>query len=139
MPSHMSRTIKAQAEKLRFCNKKCIVERFQHNRKVGPGVRSDLLGIFDLLAFSPQEGVIAIQVCGADFSSHYKKITEEKADEALIWLASGRGRTKIEIWSWRYLLVKRGGKKRTWQPRVRRISYEDFKGHYRSDKNIEAA
>jgi hypothetical protein len=98
-----------------------------------------LLQIFDLLSFSPQEGVIGIQVCGPDFSSHYRKITEEKTDNALIWLSSGRGRTKIEIWSWRKLLVKRGGKLRTWQPRIKRISYTDFKGHYRSDKDIEAA
>lgn len=134
----MSRTIAEQGKYNRVCGRDLIVERFIHNRKVG-GHRCDLLGLFDLLALSPREGIIGIQVCGPDFSEHYRKITEEKADNALLWLSCGRGRTKIEIWSWRKLLVKRGGKQRTWQARVKRISYNDLKGKYTADAETEAA
>lgn len=136
MPSHMQRTIKEQKDMGRICG---IVERFIHNRKVGHGIRSDLFNIFDLLSIHPEQGVIGIQVCGPDFAQHYKKITEEHADKALLWLAAGRGRTKIEIWAWRYLLVKRGGKQRRWQSKVKRISYQDFKGKYTADAETEAA
>ncbi len=138
MLSHMSRTIAEQGKYNRVCGRDLIVERFIHNRKVG-GHRSDLLGLFDLLALSPREGIIGIQVCGPDFSEHYKKITIEKADNALLWLSCGRGRTKIEIWSWRKLLVKRGGKQRKWQARVKQINYNDLKGKYTADAETEAA
>lgn len=130
MPSHMTRTIKEQERLGRICG---IVERFCHNRKVGPGIRSDLYNIFDLLSMHPRQGIIGIQCCGSDFSAHYRKITEEHADKALIWLSSGRGRTHIEIWAWRKILKKKGGKQRIWSPRIKRISYADFKGRYRAD------
>lgn len=139
MTSHMQRTI-AEMKKLQRVYG--IVERFIHNysaHKKSPGIRSDLFNIFDLLAMHPRQGIIGIQVCGPDFSSHYKKITQEHADKAIMWLAAGRGRSKIEIWSWRKVLKKRGGKQRIWSPRVKKISYQDFKGHYRADKDVEAA
>jgi hypothetical protein len=129
----MSRTIAEQEKYKRICGKEYIVERFIHNRKVGAGIRCDFAGLFDLIAISPREGIIGIQVCGADFSSHYKKITVEKADNACLWLSAGRGRTKIEIWSWRKVLKKRGGKQRIWSPRIKRISYNDLKGHLIED------
>lgn len=129
-------TAKEQNDLQRICG---ITKRLIHNNNAPPGVRSDLFGLFDLIAMNPRQGVIGIQVCGPDFSSHYKKITQEKADSALLWLSAGRGNTKIEIWSWRKILEKSGGKKRIWKPRIKRISYQDFKGHCRSDKDIEAA
>jgi hypothetical protein len=136
MGSNMQRTITEQKKLGRVCG---IVERFCHNRKTQPGHRSDLYNIFDVLAMHPRQGIIGIQCCGLDFSAHYRKITEEYADNALCWLASGRGRTHIEIWSWRKILKKRGGKLRIWSPRIKRISYNDLKGYYRADADTEAA
>lgn len=130
MASHMSRTIEEQKKLHRVCG---IVERFCQNYTVkrrSPGIRSDLFNIFDLLAMHPETGIIGIQCCGPDYATHYRKITEEHSDKALLWLSCGRGRTSIEIWSWRFLLVKRGGKRRTWQARIKRITYDDFKGKY---------
>ena len=129
-------TAKEQKNLKRICG---LTKRLIHNDNAPPGVRSDLFGLFDLIAMNPQDGIIGIQVCGPDFSAHYKKITEEKADSALLWLSSGRGRTKIEIWSWRHLVKERGKKARHWVPRIKKICYDDFKGKYISDADIEAA
>lgn len=120
----MQRTIKEMKERGRKCG---IVERFIHNRHVGRGIRSDLFGLFDLVAMAPKEGIIGIQVCGRDFAPHYRKITEDLAETAIMWMNSGG---HIEIWSWRLLLIKRGGKKKKYQPRVHKIIYEDFKCKY---------
>lgn len=128
-------TLREQKALQRSCG---ITQKLIHNKKVPDGVRSDLFGIFDLIAMSPRQGIIGIQVCGPDFTDHYRKITEERADNALLWLASGRGRTRIEIWSWRKILKKRGSKERVWSPRIKRISYGDFKGKYRSDAEAAA-
>ena len=130
MTSHLQRTIKEQKALNRICG---IVERFCHNNKVGPGIRSDLFGLFDLVAMHPRQGIIGIQACGNDFAAHYRKITETNAENAIMWLASGQGRTHIEIWSWRKILKQRGGKQRVWSSRVRRITYNDFKGKLNED------
>lgn len=130
MASHMERTIREQKDLGRICG---IVERFCHNlaaKRRSPGIRSDLFNIFDLLAMSPHEGIIGIQVCGPDYAQHYRKITEDHADKAIMWLSAGRGRTHIEIWAWRYLLKHKGGKMRLWTPKIKKIKYDDFKGHY---------
>lgn len=136
MVSHMQRTIKEQKARNRLCD---ICERFIHNKKIPPGFRSDLFGLFDLISISPSQGIIGVQVCGSDYAAHYRKITEQNYNNALLWLSSGRGRTHIEIWAWRKVLKKRGGKLRIWKPRIKRITYEDFKGKYIADKDIEAA
>lgn len=122
-------TLNEQKNLLRQCG---VVEKFIHNKKV-PGVRSDLFGIFDLVAIDPEKGIIGIQSCGGDFASHYRKITEQKAEMAIKWLSAGRGRTKIEIWAWRKVVEKRGAKKKIWSPRIKEITYDDFKGKYRAD------
>lgn len=119
MSSPLQRTKKEQIETLgRSCD---VVERFVYNR--GHGYRSDLFGLFDLVSMNPGEGIIGIQCCAADFSAHYKKITIEKRDKALEWLDSDG---KIELWSWRKLKVKRGGKAVRWTPRIVKITREDF-------------
>lgn len=119
--SHLQRTTKEQKNMGREYG---IVERFCHNVRVGPGIRSDLFDIFDVVAMKRGQGIIGVQVCGDDFAAHYRKITIEKADKALMWLDCGG---KIEIWSWRKLLVKRGGKARRWFSKVVQITHRDFK------------
>ena len=104
--------------------RKCaIVEKW--NPHVGPhGIRQDLWGIIDVLALDPEQGVIGIQCCaGSGFASHLKKITEDRAQDTLDWLQTPG--TRLEVWAWRKVKVKRGGKAMVWRPRVQEISGDD--------------
>jgi len=88
------------------------------------GVRQDLFGFIDVIAISSIEGIIAIQCTGpSGHADHKRKILENRYAPA--WLQSGG---KIELWSWRKLKVKRGGKQATWQPRVEPITIDYFLG-----------
>jgi len=118
--SPTQRTIRALKEQGRLCG---IVERFISNSQLGHGIRSDLFGIFDVVALCPGRGIIGVQSCGSDFSGHYRKITEEKAENAMEWLKSGG---VIEIYGWRKIKLKRGGKAERWAPRVQEITLKDF-------------
>ena len=101
-----------------------MVERF--NRFAGPhGIRQDLFGFIDIIALDPEQGIIGIQSCGQSFSEHLKKITEERNEECFEWLRCGG---KVELWGWRKLKVKRGGKAMRWQPRIKIITLEDLNG-----------
>ncbi len=88
-----------------------IVERW--NPHVGPyGVRQDLFGFIDIIAVFP-EGICAIQSCGQSYRDHQRKIVENEA--AREWL---RSNGRIQLYGWRKVLEKRGGKRRIWRPRV---------------------
>lgn len=104
---------------------KCaIVERF--NPYAGPhGIRQDMFGIIDIIALDPERGVIGVQCTGSDFAGHYRKLTEEKAQESLDWLETPG--TVLELWAWRKVKVKRGGKAMVWRPRVREIKIGDIR------------
>jgi hypothetical protein len=109
------RTLKALKERGFTCG---IVERF--NRFGGPfGIRQDLFGFIDIIAIHRIEGIVGVQSCGQAFSAHYKKITEEKYNECQEWLLCGG---KVELYGWRKLKVKRGGKAMRWTPRVLEIT-----------------
>lgn len=113
------RTLRELRGQGRVCG---IVERF--NSHVGPhGIRIDLFGCIDIIALDPQRGIIGVQSCGSSFSAHRRKITEEKNQEAYEWLRCGG---KLELWGWRKLKVKRGGKAERWVPRVMEITIEDL-------------
>lgn len=106
--------------------RKCaIVEKW--NPHVGPhGIRQDLFGIIDVIALDPEQGVVGIQCCaGSGFSSHLKKITEERAQDTLDWLQTPG--TALELWGWRKIKKVRGGKAEVWRPRVQRITAEDVR------------
>lgn len=128
--SPTQRTIKALKDQGRLCG---IVERFIQN-PVSHGIRSDLFNIFDIIALDPARGIIGVQCCGQDFAAHYRKITEEYGDNAIEWLLC-KGR--IELWGWRKLLAKPGGKLRVWRPRVKEITFSDFKGIYEPESRFE--
>lgn len=123
------RTIRELKNQGRRC---AIVEKF--NRFGGgirpdgsrTGVRQDLFGIIDVLALDPERGVIGVQCCGSDFAGHIRKILVEKAQETLDWLQTPG--TVLEIWGWRKIKVKRGGKAMVWSPRIREIVVEDIGG-----------
>lgn len=115
------------------------------------GIRKDLFGIIDLIALRPinlplqmnetqqlifnreytdelynsphKQGweLVGVQSFGQDFAEHKRKVLASKA--APIWLATGAA---IELWGWRKLKVKRGGKAMVWTPRIHRLTKKDF-------------
>jgi len=112
--SPLQRTLKAMREQGRICG---IVERF--NTHVGAfGIRQDLFGFIDVIAIDPVNGIIAVQACGSDFSSHVHKLLEERNDIVFEWLKHG----KLELWGWRMVKLNRGGKAMRWRPRVADIT-----------------
>ena len=87
-----------------------IVEHFNPWSKT----RQDLFHIIDLLALD--NGVVGIQVCGSDWMPHVRKMTEEHAAYTVAWLSQPGAR--LELWGWRRLKKKRGGKAMVWTPRI---------------------
>ena len=114
------RTIKALRDQGMTCG---IVEKF--NPHVGPhGIRQDLFGFIDIIALDVEQ-IVAIQSCGQSFSEHLKKIVNECGEVAEQWIASGG---RIELWGWRKVKLKRGGKAMRWKPRVKVITQETLRG-----------
>jgi len=117
--SPTQRTLRALREQGFVC---AIVEKF--NQYAGPfGMRQDLFGIIDVIALDPVRGVVGVQSCGQAFSEHIRKITIEKAQETTDWLKTPG--TILELWGWRKIKLKRGGKAERWSPRVKQITLDD--------------
>jgi hypothetical protein len=91
-----------------------IVERFI---PVPPhGIRRDFLHFIDIIALDG-ERTIGIQCCGATgHKEHKRKILSNP--HASTWC---KGNRTIELWSWRKVKVKRGGKQLVWKPRIEEI------------------
>ena len=120
--SPTQRTLKALREQGFIC---AIVEKW--NPFAGPhGVRQDLFQIIDILALDHKRGVVGVQSTGNDFSGHLRKLTEDKAQESRNWLLTPG--TVLELWAWRKVKVRRGGKQTVWQPRVKILTVEDLQG-----------
>ena len=100
-----------------------IVERFISQAGTF-GRRLDLFGIIDIIALDPEHGVVGIQSCGSAFSEHYRKITEECAEDAIEWLQTPG--TRLELWGWRKVQLRRGSKAMRWRPRIHVFSMADF-------------
>lgn len=84
-------------------------------------VRQDLFGFADAVCLAPQ-GIIAIQCTGpSGFNEHKDKILA--SDYARKWLRCGGF---VELWGWRQLLKKRGGKAKKWEARIEQITLADF-------------
>ena len=108
--SPTQRTIKALKDMGRICG---IVERF--NAHVGPhGIRQDLFGFIDIIAIDPDCGIVAVQSCGQDWTGHVQKLTGERNEAVYEWLRHA----PCELWSWRKVKLKRGGKAMRWKPRI---------------------
>ena len=86
------------------------------------GIRKDLFGIIDIISIKPGE-IVGVQSTGTGFSDHLKKLTIEKAAESRAWLESG---AKLQLWGWRKLKVKRGGKAMRYFPRFLDITLDDL-------------
>lgn len=82
-------------------------------RNVWAKITVDLFHIIDLLVLDG--GFLGIQVCGSDWTPHVKKITVEHKENTVDWLEAGG---RIELWGWRKLKKKRGGKAMIWKPRI---------------------
>ena len=121
--SNTQRTLRALRQEGYICG---MVERF--NPYAGAmlpsgrrsGIRQDLFGFLDIVAIMPK-GICGIQSCGQAFAEHDRKILgNEFAPE---WLKAGG---HIELWGWRKVKKKRGGKQMIWSPRVKVYSLVDF-------------
>lgn len=115
--SYTQRTLRENRQRGRIAG---IVEKW--NRYAGPhGLREDLWGFIDIIALDAN-CIVAIQSTGPSrHAEHKRKILAN--DVAPEWLKAGG---KIELWSWRKLVVKRGGKARRWYPRVESITPDMF-------------
>lgn len=115
--SPTQRTLKAMREQGRICG---IVEKFNHH--AGPyGIRQDLFGFIDIIALDPEQGVVAVQSCGQDFSGHVKKLLEERNEAVYEWLRHA----PCELWGWRRVKLKRGSAALRWKPRVADVVLEN--------------
>ena len=95
------------------------VESF--NAHVGPyGVRMDLFGMFDLLAFNDLHTIGVQCGAGSGHRQHVRKIVENEL--APLWLENPE--RLIWVYSWRKVCKKRGGKAMVWSPRVEHITLE---------------
>jgi len=107
-----------------------IVERRSPPRPGMPwGQTHDYLGCVDIVAIGPDE-TLAVQSCGSSFSAHLKKLTIDCAHEVREWLRGacrkcGEPMRRLELWGWRKVKAKRGGRLMVWRPRVQEITLED--------------
>ena len=88
---------------------------------------TDLFGFIDVVALDPQRGqIVGIQVTsGSNVQSRVKKILEEDdiREYAAQWVRCGG---RVEVWGWRKVKVKRGGKAMRWEPRIVELSQQDL-------------
>jgi hypothetical protein len=98
-----------------------VVERF-----VGPlNIRIDLFHIIDVIALG-EHGVRGIQCCGTSFSAHDRKLLVDERENSIAWLSTPG--TTLELWGWRKVKVKRGGKAVRYEPRIKVYTLADFDG-----------
>jgi hypothetical protein len=118
------RTLRELRDQGRVCG---IVERRIPARPGMPyGITKDLFGIIDIIALDPERGVVGVQSTGTAFAEHERKLLEEKTQECVDWLSTPG--TVLELWGWRKVKLKRGGKAMRWAPRIREFTLADFGG-----------
>lgn len=112
-----------------------VVERFIKRGKLH-GIRRDLFNIIDVIALDPERGIIGVQCFGASgMTEHRTKILDEHQDKTRMWLACTG---KLELWGWRKVKLKRGGKAIRWQPRIEEITLEDLTPQSAQDRHHDA-
>lgn len=117
--SATQRTLKAMREQGRIVD---ICEKWVRNPVApGGGFRKDLFGFLDLIILDPAYGIVGVQSCGQSFSAHIHKMTDSECTGNVIeWLKCGG---HIELWGWRKVKLKRGGKAMRWKPRIADFYY----------------
>lgn len=93
-----------------------VVERWNPHA----GIRQDLLGIIDILAFDPcLSVVVGVQVCGgSDNAAHWRKLTGDCEAESRLWLECAG---PLEIHAWRK--VKRG-RRMVWDSKITPVRFD---------------
>jgi len=71
--------------------------------------RVDLFNIIDLIVLDG--GIVGVQVFGADFKAHVRKMTEEHKTNTIAWLENGG---RLELHGWRKLKKVKGKKATYW-------------------------
>jgi hypothetical protein len=113
--TNTQRTLKALKDGGYLCG---MVERF--NQYAGPhGIRQDLFGIIDIIAIKKGE-LLGVQSTGQAFAEHDRKILA--SENLRPWLESG---ARFELWGWRKVKKKRGGKAMVWKPRIKEYRLGD--------------
>lgn len=122
--SSVQRTLRACREQGRFVDKteQWISYGFKQKPEPGKpaGTRRDLFGFIDIIAIDT-DAIVAIQACTQTGKAHREKILD--CEYSLAWLKTGN---KIELWVWRKIKVKRGGKAVRWTPKIENITVEDY-------------
>lgn len=119
--SPTQRTLKAMREQGRIVD---VCERWVVNPKhPGGGFRKDLFGFIDLIVLDPEQGIIAIQSCGQSFKAHIDKIMDSECTQYVIEFLKCRS-AHLELWGWRKVKLKRGGKAMRWKPRIADFYYD---------------
>lgn len=96
-----------------------VVERWNPHARV----RQDFLGFVDIIALRGTS-IVGIQATSGDHVAHrIAKIRDERRNQALAWLTCGG---VIEVWGWRRLKVKRGGKAVRWQVDIRSVTTDSL-------------
>jgi hypothetical protein len=120
--SATQRTLRALREQGRIVD---TCERWVRNPKhPAGGFRKDLFGFIDLISLDPERGIVAIQSCGQGFSEHVKKITDSECTEYVIEWLRNRSKPCLELWGWRKVKLKRGGKAMRWKPRIADFNWD---------------
>lgn len=84
--------------------------------------RYDLFGFIDAVALI--DTVVGLQITSRkNVSARVKKILYDRTDNAIAWLKAGG---TIEVWGWGNMVVKRGKKRKVWQPKIIKITLKDF-------------
>jgi len=128
--SPTQRTLRALRNEGRICDiaEKWIATPYS---KI-PGFRKDLFGFIDIVALCPEKGILAIQSCGQSWSQHVGKIMDSEATVNVIeWLKCGGS---FQLWGWRKVKMKRGGKAMVWRPRMANIILEEENVHIKEIK-----
>ena len=84
----------------------------------GGGFRKDLFGFIDIICLDPERGIVAIQSCGSSVSAHIKKLVDSECTELVYEWLTNLSRPQLELWGWRKVKLKKGGKAMRWKPRV---------------------
>lgn len=108
--SPTQRTLKACREQGRIAE---VVERYIPY--AGPyGQKKDLFNYIDIIAVDPWHGIVGIQSFGQNWPEHVNKLKREPNEGIYEWLKWA----EIELWGWRKVKQKRGGKAMRWRPRI---------------------
>ena len=95
-----------------------VAERWNHHVKI----RQDLFGFIDVVALG--DNILAVQCTSTGVSTRITKIKSECRDAASAWLKAGG---TIQVWGWRKVKVKPGGKAMRWKQRIVEITMDDLK------------